>query len=68
VSLSQSPSALNPSGGVLMQPQPFLSQVTIRFEQTGATFVAVDAASTQLYGSFISLVWRGGTPVQAALT
>jgi hypothetical protein len=69
VSLSQSASPPNPSGvgadavAAIFKPP---TEVTIRFEQTGATFVAVDAASAQLYGSVISLAWSGGTPVQAA--
>src|SRR5262249_51905221 len=68
VNLSPASSPLNPVGigadaaAAIFKPP---AEVTIRFEETGATFVAVDVASAQLYGSTVSLACSGGRPILA---
>ncbi|MGA8481803.1 MAG: hypothetical protein WB696_27880 [Chthoniobacterales bacterium] len=69
LSLSPAPPPLNPGGpgadaaaAVFTPP----ADVTIRFQQSGAVFVAVAASSTQAYGSTVKLDWNKNTPVQAS--
>ena len=66
--LSPAPSPRNPgkpgadaAAAVFTPP----AEVTIRFHETGAVFVAVGVASAQSYGSTIKLDWNKSTPVRA---
>jgi hypothetical protein len=68
--LSPTPLAPNPRGpGADAAAAAFRppADVTIRFHETGAVFVAVGGASAKAYGSTIKLVWNQGTPMQAGV-
>ena len=66
--LSPAPSLRNPGKPGADAAASFFTppaEITMRFHETGAIFVAVEVASVQSYGSTTKLDWNKSTPVQA---